>query len=202
MKLSSGELNIEEQNVLHNTGTTIYTFTPQYTEAYKFFTLGDLNNTLTTQINIYVMQNGTLSSVAQSNIDKYVELTEELSAGTTYYISVELKNASDEAVVFTVEYNSGGHDDEIVDTIKLKGNVTKYISIDVEDAVVVKYTPQQSGEYIFYILNKSITSTFSMYLYDEIGAVGEKISGVNYDDSTGVKYAISLESGELSHPLT
>lgn len=196
IKLSGGELDIENQNVLHNTGVTIFKFMPKYTEEYKFFTLGDLNNTLTTQINIYILQEGRLALFAKSDIDKYVELTKELSSGTIYYISVELKNALDEAVVFTVEYNNGGHEHEIVDTINLKGNITKYLSINVEDAVVVKYTPQQSGNYIFYVLNKSITSTFSMCLYNEIGAEGQKITGTSYDGSTGIKYSINLEAGQ------
>lgn len=195
IQLIGTELVIESQNIIHNNSTNYYIFNPKHSEGYKFYTIGDLNNSLTSKITIYKNTNSVLEKIAETTIGKYVELSINLQKNDTIIIAVELNNANGQAAIFTVEYINGGHNSEIENSFGIVESNSIQSIVKKGESKLFRFTPTISGTFDFYI-EKSLSNTFNVQMFTETSTFGQDLAIYEQlNDSKVYKYKVALTEG-------
>lgn len=177
--------------------STIFKFTPEYSEMYVFLTRGDVNNTLSNKITLYEIEDGALSEKASADYNKYVQLKISLKANSIYYIKVDIKNANNQALIFWAEYAEKTHESNYTAEREIQtGTGIIRQKIKVNQSTIIRFISPEEGTYRFFVDKKIEDSTYDVCLF-----IGEQINGKKlevskiYDNSTVNEYLITCNSG-------
>lgn len=195
--LAGQTLVIDQEHILGNNGSTIFKFTPEYSEMYVFLTRGDVNNTLSNKITLYEIEDGALSEKASADYNKYVQLKISLKANSIYYIKVDIKNANNQALIFWAEYAEKTHESNYTAEREIQtGTGIIRQKIKVNQSTIIRFISPEEGTYRFFVDKKIEDSTYDVCLF-----IGEQINGKKlevskiYDNSTVNEYLITCNSG-------
>ena len=194
------EIGVETQVLLRNTGVTVFTIKAKYTDSYKFYTVGDLNNSLITNISLYGYKNGVLNLIGSTTNAKYVEQTISLTAGEKVFAFVTLFQANAQAAIFAVEYADGGHESDVKDGLEIYQDVASYAVINKDDSYLIKFTSTIT-DYCLY-LEKNPVNTFKVDIYEENVSNGFTVNVFSIlDGSRAYEYRLEVDAGKTYYAV-